>query len=353
MSRSGTAGSGGRVTIKQVAERLGLSACTVSKILGNRMGSAKYRQQTILRVREVAGRMGYQANMLARALVEGRTWTIGLCVADIANPVFGEFASCFEREAAAAGYSTLVCNSGEDPDVEMRYVDNLLARRVDGIVISPVSPGVRALPARAAGAGCRVVLFDRDLPNAGAGCVQTDNFRVMRKLTARCLKLGHRRIGVLHGRKDDPSLRLRLRGIRVAAEAAGLDRRSVVVARGSTANTSLECGMAGMTELLARRQRPTLVIGLGNVLTQGAVAGAQESGLEIGRDISIAGFDDFAGAALMRPAITVVVQPVREMAAACAAMVCREQAGRSGRRLSAKMFPSRIVWRHSVQAASA
>jgi LacI family transcriptional regulator len=333
------------VGIRQIADSLSLSVCTVSRILNDTMGDAKYRKETIERVRRAAEEMGYRPNMVARSLVSGKTHTIGLCLADIANPVFGEFAALFERDAARRGYATFVCNAGEDPAAERRYVDMLVSRRVDALVISPVGKDVRRLKRIANAPHCRVVLFDRCPGGVHAPSVQVNNRNAMRDLASRCLALGHERVGVIMGSPADSSLALRLGGIRDALKAKGLRASSLVTSKGTGA-TTVEGGAKGMRHICKKRTRPTLVLALSNVLSMGALAAAKELGIRIGEDLSFAGFDDFPGADLMTPGITVAVQPVRKMAEECVAFACASGPAKP----VSKTLKAKIVWRESVRS---
>lgn len=329
-----------RVGLRDIAARCQVSTCTVSKILNGKDGGI-YPAATLERVRAAAAQLGYRADLLARALVAGRTGVVGLCVADIGLPFFGEFASRFEQRMDERGCSTFICDSREDPAIEARYVATLLARRIEALVISPVDAGIAPALQAAAAAGCTVVVFDRDLPGAGFSRVLADNRRAMAELATRCLALGHRRIGVLRGREGDSSLGDRLLGVRDALASVGLDDGALLLAGG---RTSLEAGRQGLCELLARPQPPTLVLSLAGTLTMGALESCHRLGLVLGHDLSLAGFDDFQAASLVNPGISVVSYPIDALADACAALAAGGVTG-------APPTPtSTVIWRGSVQS---
>ncbi|MBN1670308.1 MAG: LacI family DNA-binding transcriptional regulator [Kiritimatiellae bacterium] len=311
-----------KVGIRQIADSLSLSICTVSRILNDRMGGAKYRAETVERVRRAAAQMGYRPDLVARSLVSGKTHALGLCVGDIANPMFAEFAAHFERTAMQAGYATFTCNIGEDPETERRYVDMLLARRVDALILSPASPDLSALVARAQRRGCRLVVFDRCPAEAGVPRVLVNNRDAMRELTTRALALGHQRVGVIGGNPHDAALRARLEGVKAALRSAGLAVRHALLAAEGAGSTTAESGAEAMRRLWSAPERPTLVLALANVLSIGALSSARALGIRIGEEFSFAGFDDFPGAELMTPPITVVSQPVRRLAEACVRLAC-------------------------------
>ena len=337
-----------RVGIKDVAERTGLSSCTVSRILSGRTGKAKYRAATVNRVRAAARELGYRPNMVARALAEGRTWTIGLCVADIATALFGAFASHVERSASERGYQTLICNAGEDPELERRHAELLVARRVAALIISPLGDALAPLLEQAVENGTRVILFDRDLGEGPFDRVTVDNREAMRALTGRCLEAGHRSVGLIEGHPLDSSLAARREGVLEALRDRGMDPAwHLVCAGGAPPVTTCEAGRRGAAELLDRPGTPSLLLALAEPLAQGALMELRARGLVPGREISLAGFDDFAAARLIDPPLTVIEQPVERMAQACAELACDAARNAPPRTIR---LPSVLHWRGSVVA---
>lgn len=331
-----------RVRIRDIAGELSLSVCTISKILNNRSDVSKYSPGTVARVREAAQRLGYYPNEIAQSLASGRTRTIGLCLADLAAAMFGNFANAFEKGASAKGYMTFICTAGDEAASEAAQVRALLARCVDALVISPIDEKVRDILLENRRRDCRLVLFDRPLSGVDASEVTIDNRAAMHRLVARCLALGHRRIGVIAGNPGDHSLTERFAGIE---DAVAGKRASLEVAPGAAA-TSEEGGILGMRQLMANTKPPTLVLALGSTLSLGALTALRDMDLMPGKDLSLAGFDDFPGAALLRPALTVVSQPVRKMAEACLEFACMP----NGDPPKQRTFKAEVLWRDSVAA---
>lgn len=327
------------VRIKDLASELSLSTCTVSKILNNRTGSARYAPQTVARVRKLAEKVGYFPNELAQSLASGKTRTIGLCLADLSAALFGDFASSFEKGASAQGMMTLICTARDNPMAESEEVKALLARWVDALVISPISENNLDLLRRAEHRGCRIVLFDRPLPGLRASEVGINNREAMQELSRRCLNLGHRRIGVVTGNPRDYSLVERLAGVESAVAGTG----AKIVGVEGDGTTTEASGLHGMNRLMAMPNPPTLVLTLGSTMSVGALHALKESGVKLGRDVSMAGFDDFVGADLLTPGLTVVSQPVERMVQACLRMACRDSTEPEKIQLEAD-----IVWRGSV-----
>ncbi|MHC4871623.1 MAG: LacI family DNA-binding transcriptional regulator [Planctomycetota bacterium] len=337
--------SSGRVGIKQLAEYLSLSSCTVSKILSGRQGQAKYKAETIKRVKEAALKFGYKPNTIARALVQGKSWMVGLCIADIANSVFGEFASVFERAVNDEEYGTFICNSQENPEQELKYVEMLLSRNVDALVISPVSDKVSPLLEDAAKNGCKVVIFDRDIPGSHFFRVSINNLEAMNSLTQNVVSAGHKKIGVLAGNSNDSSLSLRIAGIQKAVSDKGLDPADCIeIVQGAGNDTTVEAGVDAFKKLMSSSFKPTAVIAVANPLCVGGLIAARELGVNIGSDVSFASFDDSREAELFSPGITSVSQPVAEMATACAKLSTGKSTDKS------QIFSATIIERGSIAA---
>ncbi len=313
----------GKVDLKDIAEYLSLSTCTVSRILNNRMGSAKYKQETIERVKKAAKKLGYQPNYLARSLSMDKTMTVGLCVADIASPFFGRFAVIFQQEAARRGYSAFLCNTNSDKELEKRYLNELLSRRVDAVVVSSsLGAEISGWIEHARDMGRRVILFDREADGIAAPLVTVDNRAAMSKLARSVLNSAETgTVGVITGDPADRSLAQRLEGIRDALRDANIDEIHLVIAE--TGSTSAAHGRQSFRQLW--EHKPGLVFSLACDLTVGAVQDAFSLRLEPGSDFRLACFDDFPGREWLRCDIPYVSQPVEQMAEICARLACQPE----------------------------
>jgi hypothetical protein len=128
------AGRPRRVTLHDVARRAGVSQPTVSLVLGNHP-TARIAPGTRERVLEAARALGYRPNVVARSLVRGRSYTLGVLVPDLANPFFADVVAGAERVASEAGYALLLCGEGSDPARAAAHLDTLLGRQIDGIIL--------------------------------------------------------------------------------------------------------------------------------------------------------------------------------------------------------------------------
>ena len=177
-------------TIADVAHRAGVSTATVSRVLS---GAAPSSEATRARVLEAAEALDYRPSGLGRALKRRATFTIGLLVTDIGNPFFPQIVRAVEDEAHARGYGVVLGNASDDPDRELAYIDLLLDRRVDGLIVAS-SRATRRHADRLAAARMPVVLLNSEAPAAGLHGIATDHRAGARLAIEHLLALGHRRV---------------------------------------------------------------------------------------------------------------------------------------------------------------
>ena len=295
-------------TIREVAERAGVSATTVSHVLN---GTRRVDPGTVTRVTRAIEELGYRPNAVARSMRHGQTYTIGVVIPDVSNPFFADLARAIEDATFAGGYSAIFCNSDGDEGKEARYLDVLLSKKVDGLLL--VSAGQSSERLRhVVDTGPPMVIVDRELDDLGVSQVMVDNHEGGRLAGRYLVGLGHRRIGVIVGPDIlRPSAR-RLDGFRAELAAAGADLPDDLVARGSFRSRE---GRAAMQSLLRLPERPTAVFAENDLMALGAMGAIHDAGLRIPHDISIMGFDDVAFSELSTPGLTTVSQPVPQMAA--------------------------------------
>ena len=174
-------------TIRDVAEHASVSTTTVSHVVN---GTRKVAPRTAARVEAAIKELGYRPNALARSMRRGRTHTVGIVIPDIANPFFGDLARSLEDHMFAAGYSAIICNSDGDPDKEARYLDVLLSKKVDGLLLiaaSQSSDGLLQLVEE----GPPTIVVDRELGDVAASQVMVANHDGGYLAGQHLLELGH------------------------------------------------------------------------------------------------------------------------------------------------------------------
>lgn len=295
-------------TIVDVAARAGVSTATVSRVLS---GTVAARPATRERVLAAARELAYRPSGVARALKGNRTRTIGLLITDIENPFYPQIVRAAEDEAHARGLGLLLCNTAEDPERELAYLDLLLDRRIDGLIVAS-GRTIRRHARRLAGIGMPVVGVNAAGHSAALPGVTTGQRRGARLAADHVLELGHRRIG--HITAPDAraaAARLRRAGITDALRAAGLPPESLIVAEG---DERIGGGIRAATELISRRLPPTAIVCYNDLTAIGALRAVRQAGLRVPDDASIVGFDDIEMAAWTDPGLTTVRQPTDEMA---------------------------------------
>jgi len=297
-------------TIADVARRAGVSTATVSRVLS---GVGRATPETHARVQAAARDLGFRPSDVARSLKRRSTLTLGLIVTDIENPYFPQLVRAVEDAAVGEGYAILLCNAGEDPEREASYLDLLVERRVDGLVVAASTIGWRQ-GAWLASARLPAVLVNTATPGIDLPSIVSDNRGGGWAAARHLLELGHRRFGYLMPPPRNLDAPERLAGVQAALVAADLrcDGEDSALAIGHGAPT-VSGGATAMLELLERTPRPTGVIAYNDLMAIGAMRAIRDRGLHVPADISAIGFDDVAFAAYVEPALTTLRQETAEM----------------------------------------
>ncbi len=327
-------------TARDIARAAGVSTSTVSHVLnGTRWVSPELRQ----RVLAAADELRYEPDALARSLRARRSNTIGLLISDIANPFFTAVVRGIQDVVQARGYALLLSNSDEDPDKELGYLRVFTSRRVDGIILAPAGTAHPYLTDLAR-SGFPLVFLDRELPELGVAAAVLDNRAAAITVTGHLLQLGHRRIGLLAGRRGVIVTEDRIAGYRTALEQAGLEYQEELVTSGGSLGGEARRAAA---QLLALRPRPTAMFMTNNTLAIGAMGAIRDAGLRVPEDISIASIDDVPWADVFEPRLTTLAQPTYELGRVAADLVLRRVAGDQDAASRRVVFPGHLITRAS------
>ncbi len=293
-------------TIVDVARQAHVSTATVSRVLA---GLGHARPETRERILAAARDLDYRPSGVARSLKRRSTETLGLIVTDIENPYFPELVRSVEDAARAEGYTILLCNANDDPEREAGYLDLLVERRVDGLIIAASSLGGRHLEWLSS-PPLPVVLINTSAVDVDLPSIHSDNRAGSRLATEHLLELGHRRFGYLMPPQRNVDAPVRFAGVRDALAAAGLDAEAITVARGAPL---VGGGEAAMLEILDRAPGVTAVLAYNDLMAIGAMRAIRRRGRSIPADVSVVGFDDVAVAAYVDPPLTTLSQSTAEM----------------------------------------
>jgi LacI family transcriptional regulator len=302
------------VTLRDVARAAGVHPGTVSRAL-NPATEALVNEDTVRRVREAAARLGYRPNPMARGLKTNRSYTVGVLVPDIQNPLFPPIIRGIDDRLAAAGYTPLIANTENDPERERQDFEALRARQVDGFITATARLDHELLDAVAA-SGAPLVLVNRRVEDGGWSSAVADDREGARQAVAHLVALGHRRIAHLAGPQEISTGRGRLEGFEAAMAHAGLEVDPELV-RFARAFTEPE-GARVCDELVGGGADFTAVVAGNDLLALGCYDVLERRGLECPRDLSVVGFNDMPFADRFHPPLTTVHIPHYELGAAAA-----------------------------------
>ncbi|WP_167758850.1 LacI family DNA-binding transcriptional regulator [Thermaerobacter sp. FW80] len=308
-------------TIRDVAQRAGVSQSTVSRVINER---GYVSDQTRRRVLEAARALNFRPNFLARSLVQKSTRTLGLVIPDITNPFFPAIVRGVEDAAARAGYTVLLTHTDDDPHREAEAVVQLRERWVDGMIIAPQAYQTSHLH-DLVHSGVPTVFIDRVPPRLNVDAVSSDNEHGAWLAVRHLVELGHRCIAHVAGPKTSPTAQARLRGYQRALAEAGISFKRDLVFEGGF---RFEGGVYAAKQLLNRRPRPTAVFAANDLMALGVLHATTEAGVEVPHELAVVGFDDILPAVLVSPPLTTVAQNSYDLGARAVELLLDRISGR-------------------------
>ncbi|HEY6761559.1 MAG TPA: LacI family DNA-binding transcriptional regulator [Baekduia sp.] len=320
-------GARGRAaSIKDVAQRAGVSVGTVSNVLNR---PDRVSRATLDRVREAIDALGFVRNEPARQLKAGASRTIAYVVIDAGNPFFTDVASGIEDVAEEEGLGLYICNAREDPDREARYLDLLGEQRVHGVLLTSVSSDRDHLQ-RLAQRGIPVVLVDRSGDDAEFCSVSVDDVLGGDLAVTHLLERGHDRIAYVGGPSSIPQIRDRLRGAERALERAGRPDARLTVIETPALNVAGGRGAGARLLGVPADRRPTAAFCANDLVALGLLQEATQHGLQVPGDLAIVGYDDIIYAEAATVPLTSVRQPRELLGQTAARLLIEEASGTAG-----------------------
>ena len=290
--------------MKDIAKDLGVSVVTVSKVLRDH---SDISPATRMRVRKRMKELNYRPNLAARALVTGRTSIIGLIVPDLVHPFFGQVARGLSRVLRQKGYSLVISCSEEDPELERQEIEQLLARRVDALIVASAQGGVESFR-YIEEQKTPYVLIDRRFAGLKANFVGVDDEAMGRMATEHLIAAGCKRIAHIGGPAVSTAVG-RLRGFRAALKSANRDAPAAyIIQREQGVEASDTTGYEAMKKLLALRPLPDGVFCYNDPTALGAMRAILEAGLTIPQDIAVVGCGNVRYSDFLRVPLTSVDQ---------------------------------------------
>jgi len=289
--------------IRDVAREAGVSVATVSRALSN---PEKVSQASLNKVHSAIDKVGYRPNMLARSFRSAKSYAVVVLVPDITNPFFSQVIRSIEDRAQQKGYAVLLGDTRGVIEREKEYIRRVETRLADGVIqLRPDEPGKHTeVPDDIAcvnACGCESTTGPR---------VRIDNRGAARAVVDYLISLGHRRIGVITGLKDNPHTVDRLAGYKEGLAAAGIEFDPSLLAEG---DFTMWSGLNSAKQFCAMDDIPTALLCLNDEMAIGAMQTLKLHGLRVPEDISVTGFDDISYARYCDPSLTTVNQPAEEI----------------------------------------
>lgn len=297
------------VRMKDIARDLGVSVGAVSKALRN---DPDIGQATKDRVLQRMKELNYRPNLMARALVTGRTSIVALVVPDLLSAFFSEIAISMSTELRKRGYSMLISWTEEDSDVQAREIEHLLSLGIDAMIIATSGDDMSSFD-RLKERNIPYVLLDRDVPCLKAPYVGGDDLRFGKMATQHLIAEGCKRIGHISGPPMSPGFE-RLEGYKRALKAAGIPlRQEYIVSPAEPGPRTFHHGFESAQRLLAVKPRVDGIFCFNDPLAVGATEAVLAAGLRIPEDVAIIGCGDLPLGATLRIPLSTIDQNTKEL----------------------------------------
>lgn len=327
-------------TIRDVAKLAGVAPITVSRAIND---SGCVSQETRAKIEAAVEELGYIPNMLAPSLRFQKTMTLAAVVTDITNPFWTTVTRGVEDVAQDNGYAVILCNTDESEEKQAQYLQMLLSRRIDGILLVPVtnSPDpIRLIQKQS----IPVVLMGRRTQGVDVDVVRADSEEGTYQLTQHLLALGHRQITLLTGPKDVSAAQDRADGFCRALRKARLDICDTQIMWGEFTK---ESGYAMAREALERNPKPTALFAANNFIAIGALRALKEQNYRVPEDIAIVAVDDIPPEFTLQPFLSVATQPALRIGQQACQILLERIKGDSIRPYQQVVFPTEVIIRDS------
>jgi LacI family purine nucleotide synthesis repressor len=293
-------------TIYDVAEKAGVSIATVSKVVNN---TGRISEKTRNKVVKIMRDLEYQPSSVAAALTGKQTFTIGVLVPDISNAFFAEVARALENNAREMGYAIILCSTDYQSEREQDYLELLLKKQVDGIIIATEPEDWKAYKSLQT-KNIPHLLFSVDSPGFSSHIVTTDDTRGGYMAGRYLLDQGHTELAVI-AEQNRASGRMRLEGFKQSLADEGIVLKED---RTLHAMSKIDEAKAAARKILQLENRPTAVFASTDLIAAIFINEARKAHIRIPHDLSIIGFDNTIYAELADPGLTTIAQPTQELA---------------------------------------
>ena len=293
------------MNIKQIARAAGVSVATVSRVLNHPENVAPKTREKIQKVMEETE---YKPNWFAQGLNFNKTKTIGIIIPHILNTMYMEIVKGVEDVAQQKGYVTFMCNVEKDPKMECEYIEQLLTRRVDGIILmfsALEEKFVKEIEAQ----GVPVVLIGENKDVSNFNAVKVDCRPGAESMMKQLLENGHKSIGILYGNDPESESLAMLQGYKHILKWKRLPIKEEYIRQ---VDNTIEGGYLGAKKMMVK-DPPDAIFTTSDFIAYGAMDAIKDNGLRVPEDIAVAGFGNYRMSNLVEPKLTTVELPFHKM----------------------------------------
>lgn len=292
-------------SLKQLAEHLGLSQTTVSRVVNQAPGSTRISAQTRDRVLAAAAELNYKPNALARGLRNKRSQIVSVIVPEISDGYSTSVLSGIEDSLLLGGYFYFVVSHRHRPELLRDYPSLLISRAVEGIIAidTPIEEDIPVPVVSVSGHTRRNSIINIELDHILAAHYALEHLK----------KLGHTRIAFIKGQHFSSDTQARWRAITKVAAELGIEIHARLTVQLEETGLGFEPGRVATVKLLERGEPFSAIFAFNDHSAMGSIMALREAGLDVPSQVSVVGFDDIPGAAINNPPLTTVRQPLQEM----------------------------------------
>lgn len=332
-----TSGPKKKISISDIARELGVSTTTVSFVLNGKAKEKRLSAALTQRVLDYVAEVGYRPNELAKSLRTGKTKILGLVIEDISNPFFANIARYIEHQAYSRGYRIIYCSTENNTDKTLEFIQLFRDRHVDGYLITP-PPGIDDTVQELISSDLPVVLFDRYLPNLDTDYVIVDNYKGSYEATKHLLDQGFRNIAFVTLESAQTQMTDRLQGYLDALAAEKMDGLIKMIPVWKEEQTAID----DFYRFYEEKAPDAILFSANHLAIIGLKAFQQNKSAWPG----IVSFDDHTFFRLSNPTITVVSQPIAQIAEEVIHILINKLAGKV-KSLQKIVLPTQLIVRQS------
>lgn len=335
-----------KTSLKDIANAVGVSTALVSYVLNGREREARVNPNTAEKIRQVAKKMNYQPNQVAKSLKSGRSLAIGLIVADISNPFFGHLARTIEDESEKAGYTVIFASSDEKAAASEKVMNTLINRQIDGFIIAPAEGSEKQLN-YLIDSNIPFVLIDRYFKDVESSYVVSDNYKATYDATQHLINSGFERIGYVRYKNKMQHTEDRFKGYVQALKDNSMKLTQSLICQISYAEEEDFC--VQFKKLMAPKNKIDAVVFSTNTLSILGLKALMELKIKVPDDIAVFCFDESESYDLFYCPVSYVKQPLEQIGKRAVEILVEHLSSRNRNILYKEILPTELIIRQSSE----